>query len=201
VASFLRCIFLTLSLNHLLKALQQLLQLRIRILRVLNLVSNRPLITINLPVVSTRVRLITKEVDLIIHYAAPSLLLCKMVEAVCLVPTSGEHVEGDLSTDGVCEAEVGEGLLELGDHGGADVVLDVVGLVVIAFLDGGVTANGGHVNHAVAELDEGAALDRDIEVGDVVEDPANHTISVYSSLTLQTVVVVVMRRPIYQSAA
>jgi hypothetical protein len=164
-------------------------------------VSNRPLIAINLPIISTGVRLITKEVNLIIHNTTPSLLLCKMVEAVCLVPTSGEHVEGNLSADGVCETEVGEGFLELGDHGGADVVLDVVDLVVVAFLDGGITADGGDVDHAVAELDEGAAFDGDVEVGDVVEDPVKNTISICSSLTPQTVVVVGMRRPIHRSVA
>jgi hypothetical protein len=106
-----------------------------------------------------------------------------MVEAVCLVPASGEHVEGDLSTDGVCEAEVGEGFFERGDHGGADVVLDVVGLVVVALLDGGVAADGGDVDHAIAEFDEGAALDGDVEVGDVVEDPGEEllVLSAYTS--------------------
>jgi len=154
-----------------LEAPQQLLQLRIRVLRVLNLVPNRPLIAINLPIVTTRVRLVAKEVNLVVHHTAPALLFRNVLQAVCLIPADGEHVEGDLSADGVCEAEVGERFLELCDHGGADVVLDVVGLVVVALLDRGVTADGGHVDHAVAELDEGAALDGDVEVGDVVEDP------------------------------
>jgi hypothetical protein len=120
---------------RLLKALEQLLQLRIRILGVLYHMSNRPLITINLPIIPARIRLIAKEVNLIIHHATPALLVRNMLETVRLVPARGEHVKGDLSADGVCEAEVGEGFFERGDHGGADVVLDVVGLVVVALLD------------------------------------------------------------------
>lgn len=167
--------------QSLLKALQQLLQLRIRVLRVLNLMSNRPLITINLPIIAALIRLVSKEVDLIIHDATPALLLGHMLETVRLVPARGEHVERDLSADRVREAEVGEGFLELRDHGGADVVLDVVGLVVVALLDGGVTADGRDVDHAVAELDKGAALDGDVEVGDVVEDPISQEL-VYLAL-------------------
>jgi hypothetical protein len=168
---------------RLLKALEQLLQLRIRILGVLYHMSNRPLITINLPIIPARIRLIAKEVNLIIHHATPALLVRNMLETVRLVPARGEHVKGDLSADGVCEAEVGEGFFERGDHGGADVVLNVVGLVVVALLDRGVAADGGDVDHAIAEFDEGAALDGDVEVGDVVEDPGEEllVLSVYTS--------------------
>jgi hypothetical protein len=67
------------------------------------------------------------------------------------------------------QAEVGEALLEGGDKGLADLGGLVVGLEVVALLGGGVTADGADVDHAVAELDKGAALDRDVEVGDVVE--------------------------------
>jgi hypothetical protein len=46
----------------------------------------------------------------------------------------------------------------------------VVLLVVVALLVGGVAADGGDVDHAVAEFDEGAALDGNVEVGNVVQD-------------------------------
>jgi hypothetical protein len=155
----------------LLEAFEQLLQLRICILRVLDFVSNRPLIAVDLPVVPTGVCLVAIEMDLVVDGATPCLLIRNVLEAVRLVPARGEHVKRDLAADRVCEAEVGERLLELCDHGWADVVLDIVGLVVVALLDRGVTADGGDVDHAVAELDEGAALNRDLEVGDVVKDP------------------------------
>jgi hypothetical protein len=111
----------SLALPRLLKAFQQLLQLCIGIFRV---------------------RLVTEEVDLVVHHATPFFLVRNVLQAVCLVPASRENVEGDLSANRVCEAKVGECFLELRDHGGSDVVLDVVGLVVIALLDRRVTADG-----------------------------------------------------------
>jgi hypothetical protein len=145
-------------------------------------VPNRALIAINLPIITARVCLVAKEVNLVIDDAATSLLLCNVVQAVCLVPASGEDIKRDLSTNGVCEAGVGEGLLELGDHGRANVVFDVVGLVVIALLDRGVAANGRDVDHAVTEFDKGAALDRNVKVGDVVEDPEVKLVSALTAL-------------------
>ncbi len=46
----------------------------------------------------------------------------------------------------------------------------VVRLKLVALLVARVAADGADVDHAVAELDEGAALDGDVEVGNVVQD-------------------------------
>ena len=155
----------------LLEALQQLLQLRIRIIRVLNLVANRPLVTVNLPVVAALVRLVAEEVDLVVDDSS-LLLRLDVPQAVGLVPAGGKDVKGDLAADGVCEACVGEGFFELDDHGLPDLVLEIKLLVLVALFSGGVATDRGDVNHAVAELDEGTTLDGDVEVGDVVQDPA-----------------------------
>jgi hypothetical protein len=64
---------------------------------------------------------------------------------------------------------VGKALLEGGDKGLTNLGGLVVGFEVVALLGGGVTADGADVDHAVAELDKGAALDGDVEVGDIVE--------------------------------
>ena len=48
-------------------------------------------------------------------------------------------------------------------------MLQVELLVVIPLLHTGVPADRRHVDHAVAELDEGAALDRDVQVRHVVQ--------------------------------
>jgi hypothetical protein len=134
--------------------------------------SNRPLILVNLPVITPLVRLVPKEMyRLEVHAVGQVLVRLNVAQAVCLIPTGGEHIEGDLATDRVCEADVWEGFFELGDHGGADVVFFVVGFVFVTFGGGGVTADGGYVDHAVAEFEEGAAFDGDVEVGNVVEDP------------------------------
>src|SRR5690242_4012734 len=153
----------------LLKRLEQLLQLRICVIRVLDRVSNRPLVAVDLVVVTALVRLITKEVDsLVVDAVLPLLLLCNEVQAVCLVPAGREYVEGDLPADRVCEAIVGEGLLQRAYHGRADVVFDVVCLVLVSLLGRSVTADRRDIDHAVAELDECTALDGDVEVGNVV---------------------------------
>jgi hypothetical protein len=52
-------------------------------------------------------------------------------------------------------------------------MLEIVLLVFVALFSGCVTADRRDVDHAVAELDKGTALDGDVEVGDVVEDPTN----------------------------
>ena len=129
---------------------------------------NRPLIAIYLPVIPALVRLIAKKVYLVVHDARPRLLRFNVSQAVRLVPARGEDVEGDLAADGVCEAVVRESFFELCDHGGTDIVGEIVGLVVVALLGRGVAADGGDVDHAAAELDEGSALDGDVKVGDVV---------------------------------
>ena len=49
----------------------------------------------------------------------------------------------------------------------------VVSLEVFALLDTRVAAHGTDIHHAVPELDEGAALDGDIEAGDVDQDPVH----------------------------
>ena len=66
-----------------------------------------------------------------------------------------------------------EALAQLLDEGLAHAVLNVVLLVGVALGGARVTANGRNVDHAVAELDKGAALDGDVEVGDVVQHEAH----------------------------
>jgi hypothetical protein len=133
-------------------------------------VANGSLVCEDLIVVAAWGGLVTEEVDVLVG-DAPGLLGLglEVLEAVGLIPPGGEDVEGDLAANGEGQAEVGEALLEGGDKGLADLGGLVVGLEVVALLGGGVTADGADVDHAVAELDKGAALDRDVEVGDVVE--------------------------------
>jgi hypothetical protein len=135
-------------------------------------VALRPWIGVDLPIVSALICLVPEEVDGCVFDAIrPFSFSLDVIEAVCLVPALGEDVEADLSANRICETEVRECFLELGNHLGADIMLDVVLVVVVALLDAGVTANGGDVDHAVAELDECASFNGDVEVGDVVENP------------------------------
>lgn len=132
--------------------------------------SNSPGVLVDLEIIAALERLITEEVHRGISNTARLLgLALQVLQAVRLVPAGGEDVEGDLAADAEGQAQVAEALAQLLDELLADLVLLVVDLVVDALLNAGIPANRRYIDHAVAELDEGAALDWDVQVGDVVQ--------------------------------
>jgi hypothetical protein len=52
-------------------------------------------------------------------------------------------------------------------------VFEIVLLVFVTLFGGCVATDGRDIDHAVAELDEGTALDGDVEIGNVVENPSD----------------------------
>jgi len=70
-------------------------------LRVVDGVTNRPLVTENFVVVATGHALVTKEVDVLVVDTGNLLFGLEVAQAVCLVPTSRENVKGDLAANGV----------------------------------------------------------------------------------------------------
>ena len=81
---------------------EKLLQLGHSLLWVLYAVPDRPLVLVNFVVVAALVRLVAEEVDrLEVHTIGLVLVLLDVLQAVGLVPTSGEDVERDLTTDRV----------------------------------------------------------------------------------------------------
>lgn len=68
------------------------------------------------------------------------------------------------------EAEVAESLLENSDKLLPDLCVLVERLKVVSLLSAGVTTHGANVDHSIAEFNEGAALDGDVEISNVVED-------------------------------
>jgi hypothetical protein len=149
---------------------KDLLELADRVGRVRDRVANRAWVLKDLIVITTGRRLVAKEVDRLVLDAARLLRLgLEVTQAVRLVPAVGEHIKADLPTNGKRQAQVGELLLQDSDKLLADLGLIVVLVEGEALLVGGVPADGADVGHAVAELDKGAALDGDVEVGDVVQ--------------------------------
>ncbi|KAI6766758.1 hypothetical protein HG531_011980 [Fusarium graminearum] len=125
--------------------------------------ADSPGIGVDLVVVAALKSLVTEEVNVLVGNAIGLLgLVLEVLEAVGLVPASREDVKGNLSTNGETVVYCDKLLADLG-------VL-VVLLEVVSFLCAGVTADGADVDHAVAELDKGSTLDRNVEIGDVVED-------------------------------
>jgi ketopantoate hydroxymethyltransferase len=136
-----------------------------------NRMANGSGISVNLVIVAALESLVTKEVNVLVGNAIGLLgLVLEVLEAVGLVPASREHVEGNLSANGKGEAEMTKSLLEDSDKLLTDLGILVVLLEVVSFLCASVTADGADVNHAVAELDKGSALDGNVEISDVVED-------------------------------
>ena len=133
--------------------------------------ADRPLILINLVVVPALERLVAKEMYGLVLDPADVLLVLDMPQTERLVPARREHVERYLPADRVRQAQVGKLLAqhldELGPAPG--LVVPFVELVSVGFA--GVPADGGHVDHAVAELDEGAAHGgQALEFRDVAQD-------------------------------
>ena len=132
----------------------------------------------NLIVVPTLVRLVPEEVDVVEPVGLDK------PQAVGLVPPLGEDVERDLPPDRVRQAQTGELLLQGSDHRLADSGPLVEPLELVALLLRAVAPDGGHVDHAVAELDERPPLDRDVEVGDVAEDKVDEFFQIVLSQEL-----------------
>lgn len=63
--------------------------------------TNRARIGVDLVIVATGEALVTEEVDGLVLDTGDVLLGLDVLQAVSLVPTSGEDIEGDLATDGV----------------------------------------------------------------------------------------------------
>mmetsp|Transcript_1729 Transcript_1729/g.6659 ORF Transcript_1729/g.6659 Transcript_1729/m.6659 type:complete len:229 (+) Transcript_1729:110-796(+) len=145
----------------LLLAHEELLALRARVVGRCDRVADGALAREDLVVVAALVGLVAEEVNLV------EVGVADEVEAEGLVPALGEDVERDLAADREGEIEVGELLLHGLDHGGSDVVFLVVLLEGVALFARAVAADGRDVEHALAELDEGAALDGERDLGHV----------------------------------
>lgn len=86
--------------SHPLLQIKELLQLCHRILRAGHRVSDCPRIAVDLVVVSSLVSLVTEEVDrLVLDTSRLLRLVLEVLQAVGLVPSGREHVEGYLAAD------------------------------------------------------------------------------------------------------
>ncbi len=83
--------------------LKKLLQHLHRLFRVLHRMSRRARILENLIIVTAFVCLVAEEVNGRVIDAREVFLVGQMLQAICLVPAFGKHVEGDLSADGVSD--------------------------------------------------------------------------------------------------
>ena len=75
---------------------------------------HRPAILIDLVIITPLIRLIAKEVNSRVIDAADLLFIFDMLQAICLVPASGEDVEGDLAANGKSISKAGEWVSKVG---------------------------------------------------------------------------------------
>lgn len=81
---------------------EELFQLRHRILRIFHRVSNGSCIFEDFEVVSTLERLVAEKVDgRVVDAARKSLFVLNVLQAVSFIPALRENIEGDLTADGV----------------------------------------------------------------------------------------------------
>jgi hypothetical protein len=78
-----------------------------------------------------RICLVTEEMNLF------ETLILHVLQGISLIPTGGEYVKRDLSSDGECEAVGWELLLKCLDKFGAYLVFIVISLEVKTFLNPG----------------------------------------------------------------
>jgi hypothetical protein len=113
---------------------------------------NRSLVGKDLIVIASFESFVPEEVDLV------KVFRFQEIQTVRFVPTRREAIIGDLSTNTVREVQIFEFRLHCLDHVFANVVLEVVLFIVVAFVAGTVSSNGRNVEHAAAEFEKCAAL-------------------------------------------
>lgn len=127
---------------------------------------DRPLVLEDLVVVAALLGAIAEEVDLL-ELGRP--VARHMAQRVRLVPAAREHIEADLAADAVRQVHLGELGAQARNHLLAHAVLAVVRMERVALVARALAPDRAHVQHAVAELDEGAALHRQLQLGQVAQ--------------------------------
>ena len=164
-------------------------QLAHRIFGILDGVAHGPRILEDLVVVAALERLVAEEMDGRVFNATwEVLLVLDVLQAVSLVPSGREDVEGDLAADGVSanvlvdnrlskwvpkrclrESQIRKLLLQDFHKVRANVVFQIKLLILLPLCICSITPNRGDIDHPIPELDECASLDRDIQICDVVQ--------------------------------
>ena len=106
-------------------------------------------------------RLVSEEMDLVV--------ILQELQAVRLVPSLGDHVEGNLTSNQVDEVEIGKLLLQHLHHLLSHVVLLVVGAKRVALLLRAIATHRADIDHSGTELNERSALHGNIQLAEVTE--------------------------------
>ena len=177
---------------------EQLLEQPRRIVRSCDRMTLRPPVREDFIVVTALKGLIAKEVDGIkanrmIGFGGFGF---EMLKTIGLVPAVREYIKRDLTADRISvrprdrsieglslqeqgrrnmnedvrQTQVRKFFLQRFDHGLSNIMLLIITLVLVPFIDRSVTTNRTDIDHAISKFDEGASLDRDVQIGHVVQD-------------------------------
>ena len=121
----------------------------------------------NLIVVTSRKCLIAEEVDFVI------LALLDVIKRVGLVPALRKHIEGYLASNRISEVKMSKLFTKNCDEPLSDLVGQVKLFIVISLLLAAIAADGRYIQHAIAELYEGASLDWNVQIGYIMQAEVN----------------------------
>jgi hypothetical protein len=107
--------------------------------------SNGPLVRKDFEIVASFKRLVAKEMNFIIIFCLDK------VQTIRLVPARRKTIKTNLTSNAVLEIQIGKLFLHGCNHVFANVVLQIIDFIVVAFLATAVSANGGNVEHAAAK--------------------------------------------------
>jgi hypothetical protein len=172
-------------------------------------VPDRAVISVDLVVIATLVRLVAEEMDGSVVQAIWEVLLVRQVlQAVRLVPTGRKNVEGNLAAYGVAvislvgvrltlgssrsgderEFEIRKLLLQRLNKLGPHIMLQIELIEIFPLLYTSIPANRANIYHPIPELHERASLHRDIEICDVVQAEAHEFLVVFLAYVLDEAV-------------
>ena len=148
-------------------------------------------IAVDLIVVATLICPVAKEVDCsVINPTGELGFVLEMLQAICLIPTSREDIEGYLTTNWVSavsispiwsvlvcnntnysrQAQTRELLLQCSYERLPNLVLLIIPFKLISLLYTYISANRTNIHHAIPELHKRAPLYRDIQVCNIMQN-------------------------------
>lgn len=126
---------------------------------------NRPRIIKNLIIISARLCLIAKKVNLLKRRP-----LRHVPQAVRFVPPAREHIKTNLTPNAVRQVHVSELLLQHVNHRLSHLMFLVVLRKCISLSPATLSPNRTHIHHPVPELNESATFEWKLEIAQVSQD-------------------------------
>jgi hypothetical protein len=130
-------------------------------------------------VVSPLLRHIPKEMNFIINQPTSLVFGFDMPQTIRLVPASRKSIKTNLPTDRVLHPQVRKLPLQRLHHCFPDPMRLIIPLELVHLRVTCPLSNRRNIHHTIPELNKGAPLDWNIQVGDVFQHPADECLVLY----------------------